>query len=230
MAMSTALTPVGLDRNRDPTMISVAPNGSFSVPQNPTIDLTGDDDDDDEDMDEVDTSAVDERHAKRPRIGPGTCLVAIPPIRFTVPSQTLAYSRPSIITSRLHPLLHRTAKPSRLGTGSGPSSLPTLPLFSPTVNPRPPSPIPQRPRRTSTTLDHSPHPRRRAAEAMSAKSSTSPPRLPRRHSPPHHTTTTTTITTTCKFHNSPNISSTLHFTSLSFPLKFPLGLPSASAN
>jgi len=41
----------------------------FANTNNQTIDLTGDDDDDDEDMDEVDTSAVDARNSKRPRIG-----------------------------------------------------------------------------------------------------------------------------------------------------------------
>lgn len=71
MATSTAFNVVGLDRTRDATM-SLSPSGSFSANHNQTIDLTGEDDDDDEDMDEVDTSAVDERHTKRQRTGLGT--------------------------------------------------------------------------------------------------------------------------------------------------------------
>jgi hypothetical protein len=67
MTTSTALNVVGLDRTRDATL-SMSPSSSFSANHNQTIDLTGEDDDDDDDMDEVDTSAVDERHTKRQRI------------------------------------------------------------------------------------------------------------------------------------------------------------------
>jgi hypothetical protein len=71
MATSTTFDVVGLDHTRDTTMSMSPPSSSFSATQNQTIDLTGEDDDDDEDMDEVDTSAVDERHMKRQRVGLG---------------------------------------------------------------------------------------------------------------------------------------------------------------
>ncbi|KAF8578440.1 hypothetical protein K439DRAFT_1528852 [Ramaria rubella] len=49
--------------------MSITSGSSFSTAHNQTIDLTAEDDDDDDDMDEVDTSAVDERHTKRLRTG-----------------------------------------------------------------------------------------------------------------------------------------------------------------
>lgn len=76
MAASTAYSVLGLSNGR-PNPISHGTNPSFPASLNQAIDLMAVDDDDDEDMDEVDTSAVNERDFKRPRIG-------IYPTRFTL--------------------------------------------------------------------------------------------------------------------------------------------------
>ncbi|GJJ09857.1 hypothetical protein Clacol_004081 [Clathrus columnatus] len=67
MAASTAYNFMGLSNGRS-NPVSHGTNSSFSNSLNQAIDLTAAEDDDDEDMDEVDTSAVHERHFKRPRI------------------------------------------------------------------------------------------------------------------------------------------------------------------
>ncbi|KIJ45051.1 hypothetical protein M422DRAFT_29907 [Sphaerobolus stellatus SS14] len=166
------------------TTFSAIPNNGHSLPMastpsfsNTTIDLTGDDDDDDdEDMDEVDTSAVDARNAKRPRIESSNYGFS-PPV-FPPPPQP-AYSQAQTPRDRFRAQFasnSNTFFPNRAATPAVPGP-PAIPHSISVPNLHHPKPQPAQPKAKSR--------RGHVRQVIELTSSPSPPPPPGPGQPPH---------------------------------------------